>query len=266
MENAQKLQLDELLRSLEEWAPLSLQESYDNAGLVLGNRRGEVRQALICFDVTPQVVEEAVEKGADLIISHHPPIFKGIKRIDSNSRMGRMLALSLQHGISWYAMHTNLDNTPTGVNSYLAQKLGLLDARALVPTDAQGLLGAGVIGSLPEPMQEKQLLDTLKTLTGVRCIRHSGFAGRTIRKLALCGGSGAGFLAEAEAKHADVYITGDVKYHDFADAENTTWLVDIGHYESEHFVKELILKYVTEKFPKFAAHISERSVNPVSCY
>ena len=263
MENAQKLQLDELLRSLEEWAPLSLQESYDNAGLVLGNRHGEVHRALICFDVTPQVVEEAVEKGADLIISHHPPIFKGIKRIDSNSRMGRMLALSLQHGISWYAMHTNLDNTPTGVNSYLSQKLGLRNARALVPADAQGLAGAGVIGSLPEPMQEKQLLDTLKELTGVRCIRHSGFAGRTIKTLALCGGSGAGFFAEAEARQADVYITGDVKYHDFADAENTTWLVDIGHYESELCARRIFSRIIRERYPDLVLYFPDSEQNPI---
>ena len=266
MESGQKLQLQELLQSLEEWAPLSRQESYDNAGLVLGNRNGTVSRALICFDVSPQVVEEAVEKGADLIISHHPPIFRGIKHIDPSSRMGRMLSLSLQHGIAWYAMHTNLDNTPTGVNSYLSEKLGLQDARPLVPTDAQGINGAGVIGVLAHPMHEKELLDTLKRLTAVQCIRHSGFADRKIETIALCGGSGGGFIEAATAQGAHAYITGDIKYHDFVDAENTPWLVDIGHYESEQFVKELILKYITEKFPKFAAHISERSVNPVSCY
>ncbi|MCM1169961.1 MAG: Nif3-like dinuclear metal center hexameric protein [Bacteroides sp.] len=266
MENVQKIQLDTLLRGLEEWAPLSRQESYDNAGLVLGNRNMEVRGALICFDVTPSVVEEAVEKGADLIISHHPPIFRGIKKIDPSSHMGRMLQLSLQHGIAWYAMHTNLDNTPTGVNSYLAGKLQLQAARPLVPMDAEGKTGAGVIGTLPAPMNERELLDTLKALTGVYCIRHSGFAGREIKTLALCGGSGGGFFGAAQAQGADAYVTGDVKYHDFADAEERTWLVDIGHYESEQFVKQLVFNYITEKFPKFAAHISERSVNPVSCY
>lgn len=266
MENTQKLHLGELLQSLEEWAPLNRQESYDNAGLVLGSRNRDVNRALICLDVTPEVVEEAVEKGADLIISHHPPIFRGIKRIDSSSRMGRMLKLSLQHDIAWYAMHTNLDNTFNGVNSYLSEKLALSGTRALVPMDEQGLNGTGIIGRLPDLMQEKELLDTLKALTGVRCIRHSGFTGRVIETVALCGGSGAEFFGAAQAQAADVYITGDVRYHDFADAESTTWLVDIGHYESEQFVKELILKYVTEKFPKFAAHISERSVNPVSCY
>lgn len=260
------MQLEELLQSLEEWAPLSRQESYDNAGLILGHREREVKQALICFDITPEVVEEAVETGADLIISHHPAIFRGIKRIDPSSRMGRMLSLSLQHGIAWYAMHTNLDNTPTGVNHCLAQKLGLTQTRPLVPTDLSSGVGAGVIGVLPQAMQEKPLLDLLKALTGVCCIRHSGFADRHIQTVALCGGSGGEFFGAAQAQKADVYITGDVKYHDFADAEKGTWLVDIGHYESEQFVKEAIFAHITKNFPKFAAHISKRSVNPVSCY
>lgn len=260
------MQLETLLQCLEEWAPLNRQESYDNAGLILGSRKRPVSKAIICFDITPEVVEEAAEKGAELIISHHPAIFRGIKRIDFDSRMGKMLKLSLQNGIAWYAMHTNLDNTPSGVNSYLAEKLNLQGTRALVAEGSDPLVGAGVIGKLPEPLQEKSLLDMLKQWTGTHCIRHSGFTGREIKTLALCGGSGGEFFGAAQAQGADVYITGDVKYHDFADAEKSTWLVDIGHYESEFFVQELILHYIRKKFPHFEVSVSERSVNPVCFY
>lgn len=266
MENGSQMQLGKLLQALEEWAPLARQESYDNAGLILGNRNDEVKKVLVCFDITPRVVEEAVERGANVIISHHPAIFRGIKRIDPGSRMGRMLTLSLRHGIAWYAMHTNLDNTPTGVNAYLAQKMGLTRTRPLVPFPTQADAGAGVIGTLPDPMQETPLLDKLKAWTGAHCIRHSGLTGRSIKTVALCGGSGGEFFGAAQAAGADVYITGDVKYHDFADAEKGTWLVDIGHYESEQFVKGLIHDYLRDKFPHLAACISERSVNPVCCY
>lgn len=266
MQKNETLRLKDLLQALEEWAPVARQESYDNAGLILGRRDPAVSRALICFDITPQVVDEAVEKNAQLIISHHPAIFKGLKKIDPDSRIGYMLSRSLQHDIAWYAMHTNLDNTPSGVNSYLSKKLALTRTCALVPTDEEKQVGAGVIGVLPASLSEKALLDTLKELTGVRCIRHSGFTGRQIRTLAICGGSGGSFIGAARAQKADVYITGDLKYHDFTDAEPDTWLVDIGHFESEQFVKELIYEYITEKFPNFAAHISERSVNPVSFY
>lgn len=266
MQKNETLRLKDLLRTLEEWAPLSRQENYDNAGLILGRCGSEIDRALICFDLTPEVVDEAVEKNAQLIISHHPAIFRGVKKIDPDSRLGYMLRLSLQHDIAWYAMHTNLDNTPTGVNVFLAEKLAMTQTCPLVPTDNDPQVGAGLIGVLPAPLQEKALLEKLKELTGVHCIRHSGFTGRQIRTLALCGGSGGGFIGAAVARKADVYITGDLKYHDFTDAVPDTWLVDIGHFESEQFVKELIYEYITEKFPNFAAHISERSVNPVSCY
>lgn len=266
MEYNKRLPLGELLRALEEWAPLSRQESYDNAGLILGSRTCLVSRALVCFDITPEVVEEAVRTGSDLIISHHPAIFRGLKRIDFESRMGKMLRLSLQHGIAWYAMHTNLDNTPSGVNSYLAEKLNLQERRALVPCGNDPLVGAGVIGLLPVPMQERQLLDSLKEWTGVYCIRHSGFADREIKTLALCGGSGGEFFGAAQTQGADVYITGDVRYHDFVDAEKSTWLVDIGHYESEFFVKELIAAYIGRRFPDFAVRVAECSRNPISFY
>lgn len=370
MQKNENLPLKTLLLALEEWAPAAWQESYDNAGLVLGRSGKDLSRVLICFDLTPDVVDEAIQKNVQLIISHHPPIFKGIKKIHPDSRTGYMLKRSLQHDIAWYSMHTNLDNTLSGVNRFLSRQLELQAAKPLVPlkgvyrklqvyvpsshapalaqalaeagcgayrnydschwecagtgtfralenarpfvgdpgkphTEAETKLefiypahkqrqvigcieknhpyeepafdlfclenesmteGAGVIGTLPVPLSEQQLLDKLKSLTGVPCIRHSGFAGRNIRTLALCGGSGSAFIGAAQAQKADVYVTGDLKYHDFTDAEPGTWLVDIGHFESEQFVKELIYEYITEKFPNFAAHISERSSNPVSFY
>lgn len=364
------LPLKTLLAGLEQWVPFVWQENYDNAGLILGDPNQQIRKALVCFDVTPEVVDEAVRNEADLILSHHPAIFKGIKRINPASRLGYMLKQSLCHDIAWCALHTNLDNTLSGVNSWLCEHLGLQEVRPLVPL--QGIYGklqvyvpeayaeklrqalaeagcgagtkydtcsytsrgegrfragsqahpftgrigelhceaeckieclyplhktrqvldvlrtnhpyeepafdllplqneaveqgAGAIGILPETMQERELLDKLKELTGVHCIRHSGFQGRRIKKIALCGGSGGSFIANACGQKADVYITGDLKYHDFTDTEPGTWLVDIGHFESEKFAMELIFRFIRKNFPNFAVSISEQAKNPVSFY
>lgn len=359
-----------LLACIEQWAPFSWQESYDNAGLILGDPDRNVTEALVCFDVTPEVVDEAVRIGADLIVSHHPAIFKGIKRINPASRLGYMIKQSLCHDIAWCALHTNLDNTLNGVNSYLCEQLGLKDVQPLAPLqDIYGKLqvyvpeayaeklrqalaeagcgagarydacsyssrgegrfragsqahpfsgqigelhceaeckieclyplhktrqvldvlrtnhpyeepafdllplrneatgqGAGAIGDLQESLQETELLDKLKELTGTHCIRHSGFRGRKIRRIALCGGSGGSFIGNACARQADAYITGDLKYHDFADAGSGTWLVDIGHFESEKFAMELIFRFIRKNFPNFAVSISEQARNPVSFY
>lgn len=366
----QSLPLKTLLASLEQWAPFAWQESYDNAGLILGDPNQQVRKALVCFDVTPEVVDEAVRIGADLILSHHPAIFKGIKRINPASRLGYMIKQSLCHDIAWCALHTNLDNTLSGVNSWICEHLGLQEVQPLVPLQnlygklqvyvpeayaeklrqalaeagcgagakydacsytsrgegrfragsqahpfagqigelhceaeckieclyplhktrqvvealranhpyeepAFDLLplqnedaeqGAGAFGILQDPMQERELLDKLKELTGVHCIRHSGFRDRKIQRIALCGGSGGSFIGSAQSRKADVYITGDLKYHDFTDAEPGTWLVDIGHFESEKFAMELILRYIRKNFPNFAVFISEQARNPVSFY
>lgn len=262
-----KKRIKDLLECLDAWAPFSTQESYDNAGLVLGDEGMLVDKVLVCFDLTPEVVLEAVAGGAQAIISHHPPIFHGIKKIDPSTKFGTMLKLSIENNIAWIALHTNLDNAWNGVNSYLREALKLQDAEVLVsmPGASRPDTGAGVIGNLPAAVKPEALMDKLKKLTGAVCIRHSEIRHK-VKRVALCGGSGSSFIGEARRKGADVYVTGDLKYHDFADAAFDMGLMDIGHYESEHFAVKLICAYIRKKFPTFAVLVSEQSENPVHYY
>lgn len=262
-----KKRIQDLLECLDTWAPFCTQESYDNAGLVLGDEGLLVDKVLVCFDLTPDIVSEAIAEGAQAIVMHHPPIFHGIKKIDTSSKFGAMLKLSMENNIAWIALHTNLDNAWNGVNSYLREALKLQDAEVLVPVPeaSQPHTGAGVIGNLPVAVKPEVLMDKLKKLTGAVCIRHSEIRHK-IRRVALCGGSGSSFIEEARRKGAEVYVTGDLKYHDFADASFDMGLMDIGHYESEHFAVELICAYIRKKFPTFAVLVSEQSENPVHYY
>lgn len=262
-----KKRIKDLLECLDAWAPFSTQESYDNAGLLLGDEGLLVEKALVCFDLTPEMVMEAVKAEAQVIITHHPPIFHGIKKIDPTSRFGTMLRLSMEHGIAWIALHTNLDNAWNGVNSFLREGLKLQDAEVLMPVAGAPLprTGTGVIGNLPKPVKPKALMDRLKKLTGAVCIRHSEMR-HEVKRVALCGGSGGSFIEEARRRGADVYVTGDLKYHDFADATFDMGLMDIGHYESEHFAAALIGAYIRKNFPTFAVLVSEHSENPVHYY
>lgn len=264
------LTVGEIVGAIEEVAPLSWQEHYDNAGLILGSRHQKVDMALLCTDLTLKVVKEAVEVGAGLIISHHPAIFHGIKKIDPDSAFGQMLRLSLSHGIAWYAAHTNFDNALCGVNAYWADKLELSERAVLEPlpgmrSEGEGAAGAGLHGKLRCSTTEEELLERLRSWSGAACIRHSGLRGRTIDHVAVCGGSGAFLQAAARRAGAQVLITGEAKYHDFAEATPDLWLVELGHFESEQFTKHLFYECITKKFPKFAARISETDQNPV-CY
>lgn len=267
---AVRLTAADIAGAIEDVAPLAWQESYDNAGLILGSPQQPVEKVLLCTDITPDVVEEAIAEGAQMIVSHHPAIFRGLKRIDPETPFGRMLQRSMAHGIAWYAAHTNFDNAPEGVNAYWADKLGLQYRAVLEPlpgakTAEGGAAGAGLHGSLPRSMTETELLTQLKAWSGAACIRHSGLSGRTIDHVAVCGGSGAFLQASARRAGAQVLITGEAKYHDFAEALPDLWLVELGHFESEQFTKQLFYECIKKKFPIFAVRISEAEHCPV-CY
>lgn len=276
---AARLTVAEVTGAIEAVAPLRWQESYDNAGLTLGSPQQMVDKALLCTDITPEVVEEAIAEGAGLIVSHHPAIFRGLKKIDPTTPFGHMLRRSLEHGIAWYAAHTNFDNAPTGVNAYWADKLELRNRAVLeplpgmaaeVPTEAKAeagvrAAGAGLHGSLPRSISETELLEKLKAWSGAACIRHSGLCGRTITHVGVCGGSGAFLQASARRAGCQVLVTGEAKYHDFVEASPDLWLVELGHFESEQFTKQLFYECITKKFPTFATRISETEHCPV-CY
>lgn len=362
------MRTSELTRFLEELAPLHLQESYDNAGLLVGSPEKEIHKALVTLDVTDAVLVEAREKGCDLIIAHHPLIFGGLKKLTGSTMVERLVVEAIKADIAIYALHTNLDNVHSGVNRILGEKLGLTGLRILAPKagllrklvtfcpvkEAEAVrtalfgagagqigeydscsfnlegtgsfrgsdntypfvgekgklhheneirietiypvykerlilnslfeahpyeevaydiyplqnehprVGAGMIGLLQEPLTEVDFLNHVKKITGIPGIRHSALSNRKLHRVAFCGGAGSFLIKDAIRNQADVFLTGDIKYHDFFLGEDKMLIADIGHYESEKFVKELIYSNLIEKFSNFAVLISEANTNSVN--
>ena len=254
----------DILNCITEIAPLQWQESYDNAGLQVGNLNAEAHKALVCLDITEEVVEEAVAKNCDLIISHHPLIFRGLKHLTPETYIERAVMKAVKHDIALVSMHTNLDNSYLGVSRVLAERLGLKNLHLLQPSEAEPeICGAGVIGTFDNPMDETDFLGRVAETIGSPCLRHSALIGRQIQKVALCGGSGTPFMSDALCHKADAYLTADIKYHDFFVPEGNILLIDGGHFETEQFTKELIVELIRKKFPTFAAEIAETKTNSV---
>lgn len=348
-------------------APLSWQEDYDNAGLQVGDLGAEVHKALIALDVTEAVVNEALAKQCDLIVSHHPLIFKGLKHVTSRSFIERIVRKAIKQDLNIISMHTNLDNSYWGVSRVLAERLGLSHLEILdpmsgklfklvvfVPLEAADQVrqvmfaaGAGCIGNydscsfnvdgagsfkageqchpyvgeigelhferetrvetvVPEhllsdvikamkavhpyeevaydvyPLQndypfagagmkgryevalsETEFLQRAAEALGSPCLRHSALTGRKVTEVAVCGGSGAFLLSCAKRNHVDVFLTADIKYHDFFEPDGDLLMVDAGHFETEQFSKVLIKDLIQKKFPNFAAEIAETNTNSV---
>ena len=252
----ERMRISSIIHYLEELAPLDLQEEYDNSGLLIGNSEQDVQGVLICLDCTEEVMDEAIRKGCNLVIAHHPVIFKGLKRITGRTDPERVVEKALMHRIAVYAIHTNLDNVFAGVNKILCEKLGLIKCSILLPGTRKGpddsIAGAGMIGTLREPMTEKAFLRHIKKALKAGMIRHTPLLGRKISKVAVCGGSGSFLLREALRRQADVFISADFKYHQFFEAEKKLIIADVGHYESEQFTKELLYNRLMKKFSIFA--------------
>jgi len=361
------MNIREIISYLESVAPPAYQESYDNAGLIIGDPETTITSALITLDVTEAVIEEAIETGCELIISHHPILFKGIKRLNGTSYVERCVIKAIKNDIAIYAAHTNLDSVIGGVNSKICEKIGLTNTSILAPAKDQLLklvtfipedhldkvreavfeagagkignydkcsfnaegsgtfragdeanpyvgeigefhfekevrfetiffkhsknkiisallkthpyekvaydlyplentiseVGAGMIGELPGAENEIDFLSRLLGIFGCTAIRHTYLLGKTVRKVAVCGGTGSFLLPAAIAAGADIFVTADMKYHDFFDAEEKIIIADIGHYESEQFTKELFYEILIKNFPNFALRLSEVKSNPV---
>ena len=364
------LKIKDLTQYLDKVAPPAYKESYDNVGLLVGTPQEEITGVLVSLDVTEEVVEEAAQLGCNLIVSHHPIIFKGLKRLTGANYVERTVMLALQKGVRLYASHTNLDNVHTGVNRKIADKLGLQNPQVLapkgetlqklvtyIPTEhtqqvmdavhAAGAghignyshcsfrvvgegtflpeeganptlgergrletvnenrvevmfpahlqrsilaalkeahpyeevayylhttenlnqeLGSGMIGTLPEPLEGTVFLDYLKDKMELPALRHTPLPNRPIQRVAVCGGAGSFLIHAARGAGADAYITGDVKYHEFFDAEGKMVIADIGHYESEVFTKDLLADIIREKFPNIAVRLSQVVTNPLKYY
>ena len=360
--------ISNLINFLELHFPISLQESYDNCGLLLGDDTVEIKGVLISLDVTEKVVEEAIEKNCNVIISHHPIIFKGIKNLSKKNYTNRVLIKCIQNNIALYAIHTNLDNHINGVNSKIAEKINLINTKILqhkkdallklvvyMPTNKLEVLdnaifesgggkignysechfrnagigtftpnekanptlgkklireqvdefrveylvpihskeavynamigahpyeevahewisiqnlnqdiGSGIIGDLVEEISVENFLNQIKETFQCGIIKFSNSTKNNIKKVAVCGGSGSFLITEAKSQKADVYITSDVKYHDFFEGENQLIIADIGHYESEQFTGELIAEKLKENFSNFAIHLTEINTNPIN--
>ena len=254
----------DILNCITEVAPLQWQESYDNAGLQVGDFNAEIHKALICLDITEEVVEEAIAKRCDLIISHHPLIFRGLKHLTPKTYIERAVMKAVKHDITIISMHTNLDNSYFGVSRVLAERLGLKNLHFLQPSTAEPeLCGVGMMGELDSPLDETDFLNLVSDTIGSSCLRHSALTGHNIQKVALCGGSGVPFLQDAIRQEADAYLTADIKYHDFFIPEGNILLIDGGHFETEQFTKDLLCELIRKKFPTFAAEIAETKTNSV---
>lgn len=233
------------------------QENYDNAGFLLGNADIECTGVLTAIDLTPQVVSEALQHGLNLIVTHHPFIFGGLKRITTDSDAGRMVYRLIENHLAVYAAHTNLDNMIDGVNGILAQKIGLTDCAILRPTAADSNVGSGLVGMLPQPMNFDSFCNMLKQTLSLPMLRTSLTDSKNIERVAICGGAGSFLIGDARSAGADVFVTADLKYHDFQKADRDFVIIDAGHYESEQFAKELIYSELSQKFSTFACRISD---------
>jgi dinuclear metal center YbgI/SA1388 family protein len=250
---------------LEEVAPLSYQEKYDNSGLIVGDINNVVNSALITLDCNEDVIDEAIETGCNLVIAHHPIIFTGIKKLNGNNYVERTVIKAIKNNIAIYAIHTNLDNVHNGVSAKIADKLGLNNCKILAPKDDRKniSIGAGIVGDLSDSVESKTFLENLKIVMKTDCIRYTSLCSSTIKKVAVCGGSGSFLLSNAKALDVDVFISADFKYHEFFDADNQIIIADIGHYESEQFTKDLIYDMLTKNFAKFAVRLSKVNTNPI---
>ncbi|HVZ97764.1 MAG TPA: Nif3-like dinuclear metal center hexameric protein [Chitinophagaceae bacterium] len=364
------MKIIDVINVLESIAPPSLQEDYDNAGLLTGNPDDDCTGIITTLDVTEEIVVEALRKKCNLIVAHHPVIFRGIKKLTGKNYVERTLIAAIKNDLSIYAIHTNLDNVLSGVNKKIAEKLNLRDLQVLVPKEnilkklvtfcpekkadevrnalfsagagmignysecsfnaagsgtfkaAEGAdpyvgeigerhyenevrievifpsygernlisalkrahpyeevaydiyplsntrydVGSGLTGTLEKEMSEEELLALLKKEFRLSLIRYTPLLGRKVRKVAVCGGAGSFLLGAAIAAGAGIYITSDVKYHEFFDADKKIVLADIGHYESEQFTIDLLAGILHQKFPNFAVLKTETNTNPVQYF
>ena len=252
----------DIISAIEDIAPLSLQEGYDNCGLQVGCADAEATGALLCVDATEEIVDEAIAKGRNLIISHHPLLFSGLKHITGSSETEAIVVKAIKHDIAIYSSHTCMDNAHGGVSWRMAQKLGLDNARTLDARPDSPTEGGGVIGELRQAMPAEDFLRLAKATFGLEAVRYSGSLSGTVKTVAMCGGSGSFLIAKAKAAGADAYLTGDIKYHDLQ-ANRHFLIADIGHFESEQFTKEIFFEAIRKKMPTFAVDFAISDINRV---
>ena len=253
-----------MLSALERFAPLPLQESWDNAGLQVGLTETEVSGALLCLDVNERIVDEAIRKGCNLIVSHHPLLFRGLKTISDLTDVQRTVMKAIENRLCVISMHTNMDNAKGGVNFRIARKLELKDVEFFASKQVDGIeAGSGVVGKLAEPMAADDFILKVKRIFGVECAMCNELLRRPVSKVAICGGAGDFLLDEALKTGADAFITGEMHYHQYFGYEQQIQICVIGHYQSEQFTSEVFQEIIQEACPGVKTCIAETCTNPI---
>ena len=225
--------LREIINSIESVAPRSAQETWDNSGMQVGDTGRDIQSVLLTTDVTTDVVNEAIERGCQLIISHHPLLFHGLKQVCGQTPQARIVEMAIKHDIAIYSAHTSLDVAAEGINTRLAEKIGLTDIRPLTES------GLGAVGTLPKQVNYSDFIGQIRAILDCTYVRYTRPAKEQVQTVALCGGSGAEFIENAIEAEADVYLTADCKYHEFQDADGRIGLIDIDHWISERHAREI---------------------------
>lgn len=263
MSDRKKVTVGDIAEAIERFAPLPLQEGYDNAGLQVGDRRMPVSAVLLCLDVTEEVLAEAERRRCNMIVSHHPLIFHGLKSLTGKDATQRTVMGALMKGIAIYSAHTNLDSAWDGVSHEMAHMLGLSDLVPLDPNPDYPRCGIGVAGTT-RPTPKLEFLRKVKDKFGVKALRYSAQSPQlVVKRVAICGGSGASLIPKAIAAGADIIVTGDVKYHDFTTYGLDIILADIGHYEGEVCSENIFSRIIREKYPDMVVYFSEEQKNPI---
>ena len=258
------MKIEQVLSALEQFAPLPLQESWDNAGLQIGLTEAEVSGALLCLDVTPEIIDEAIRRGCNVVVSHHPLLFHGLKQIADRNDVQRIVRQAIKNDICIISMHTNMDNARGGVNWKIAEKLGLTDVGFFASKTMGDIsCGSGVTGLLRQPMEALTFIRRMKEVFGVECALCNEVLQRPVRKVAICGGAGDFLLDEAIALGADAFITGEMHYHQYFGHEQQIQICVIGHFQSEQFTSEVFSHIIQEKCPGVRCCMAETNTNPI---
>lgn len=258
------MKIREVVDALERFAPLPLQEGFDNAGLQVGLTEAEVSGALLCLDVTEKVVDEAVALGCNLIVSHHPLIFHALKRISDADYVQRTVIKAISNGVTVVSMHTNIDNARDGVNFKIAEKMGLENCRFLAARSVDGIeCGSGVTGELAGTLAADDFVVMLKRTFDVECVQCNQLLRRPIKKIAVCGGSGSFLLDDAIAAGADAFVTGEMHYHEYFGHDQEIQIAVIGHYQSEQYTNEIFKSIITEACPGVKTYLTKTNTNPI---
>lgn len=258
------MKIKDVIEALERFAPLPLQEDWDNAGLQVGLTEAEVSGVLLCLDVTEEVVDEAVVKGCNIIVSHHPLIFRGLRCVSDSNYVQRSVYKAIKNDIAIVSMHTNMDATQGGVNHKMAEKLGLQNVRFMNPQTKAGVeCGIGTIGELPEAMDAADFIALVKNTFKTGCVITNPLISRKVKTVALGGGACGEFLGDAIAAKADAFVVGEMRYHDYFGHDDEIQIATIGHYESEQYTMELMRDVIMESCKGVTCIITEVNTNPL---